>query len=256
MKSERRHELQHNELAEWLFKSGERLKPYQNLILAGVAVAVVAVAAYSWWSRTSATRASQAWTDLSRSLDAGSPDMITTVAEDYPNTVVGQTATVILGDWRLAMACNQRFVSMALAQKQLDDAIDSYSKVLETSRLPSLLERATYGMARANETRGELEDATRYYKEVTEKWPDGAYAAAAKQRLDDFQQLDTKRMFGDLRKFEPKPAFSEEPGALGPLPSFSEPLPQEPPVAPAAPPKTDLNKKSNADNNTEEQKKK
>ena len=41
MKSERRHELQHNELAEWLFKAGEQLKPYQNLILAAVVVLVV-----------------------------------------------------------------------------------------------------------------------------------------------------------------------------------------------------------------------
>jgi len=228
MKSERRHELQHNELAEWLFKTGERVKPYQNLILAGVAFAVVAVAVYSWWSRNSTARAGQAWTDLTRSLEARSPDMMTTVTEDYPNTVVGQTATVVLGDWRLATGCNQRFASMALAQKDLSSAIDSYSKVLEKSQVSSLLERATYGMARAKETQGELEDATKYYKEVAEKWPDGAYAAAAKQRLEDFKRLDMKLMFGDLRKYEPKPAFSEEPSALGLPPDFGEPVPREP----------------------------
>ena len=145
MKSERRHELQHNELAEWLFKTGEQLKPFQNLILAGVAILVVAVAAYSWWSRTSATKTSLAWADLTRSLDSGSLDMMTTVADDHPNAVVGETATVVLGDWHLAGGCNQRFNSMALAQKELSSAIDSYSKVLQNSRVPSLLERATFG---------------------------------------------------------------------------------------------------------------
>ena len=92
MKSERRHELQHNELAEWLFKTGEQLKPYQNLILAGVVAIAVAIVGYSWWARHNATRTNQAWTELSRALDAGSPDMLAAVAEEYPNTVVGQTA--------------------------------------------------------------------------------------------------------------------------------------------------------------------
>jgi hypothetical protein len=236
MKSERRHELQHNELAEWLFKTGEQLKPYQNLILTMVALAVVAVAIYSWWSRTAATRASQAWAELNNGLQVG-PDALANVADENPNTVVGQTARVILGDIHLAEGCKQRFLSMALAQKELSSAIDSYQRVLDKSRSSSLLERATYGMARAKETQGALEDATQHYKEVAEKWPDGAYAAAAKRRLADFQTLDTKLMFGDLRKYEPKPAFTEEPSALGLPSNFGEPsMPQEPPVGPGAAP--------------------
>ena len=39
MKSERRHELQHNELAEWLIKSGDSLQQHQNAILSAVVVA-------------------------------------------------------------------------------------------------------------------------------------------------------------------------------------------------------------------------
>ena len=33
MKSERRHELQHNALAAWMVKSFETIQPYQNFIL-------------------------------------------------------------------------------------------------------------------------------------------------------------------------------------------------------------------------------
>jgi hypothetical protein len=256
MKSERRHELQHNELADWLFTTGQQLKPYQNMILAGVAVAVVAVAAYSWWSRTSAARASQAWTELTRGMETRSPELLTSMVEDYPNTVVGETAAAVLGDWHLAAGCNQRFVSMALAQDALNHAIDSYQKVLDKSESASLLERATYGMARAKETQGDLEGATQKYNDLVGKWPDGAYAAAAKQRLEDFKLLDTKLMFGDLRKFEPKPSFTDEPSALGPQPSFNEPLPAEPPVAPLGPSKTDVNKKSDGTKTEAEPKKK
>ena len=45
MKSERRHELQHNELADWLIKAGQQIKPYQNAMLAG-AVALFILSAY------------------------------------------------------------------------------------------------------------------------------------------------------------------------------------------------------------------
>jgi len=254
MKSERRHELQHNELADWLFKTGERLKPYQNLILAGVAFAVVAVAVYSWWSRTSATRSSQAWTELARALEVGSPDMLATVADDYPNTTVGQTAATVLGDWRLAEACDRRYVSLPLAQKELKSASESYSKVLEKSRSPVLLERATYGMARVKETLGDLDAATQLYSEVVTKWPDGAYVPAAKRRLEDFKQPDTKAMFGDLRRFEPKAEFSQEPDAPGSPPSFN--VPEEPPTGHAATPKTDVNKKSDRNKKSEAEPKK
>ena len=34
MKRERRHELQHNDLAEWILKGYERIVPYKNAILA------------------------------------------------------------------------------------------------------------------------------------------------------------------------------------------------------------------------------
>jgi hypothetical protein len=247
MKSERRHELQHNELADWLFKTGQSLKPYQNLIVAGIAIAVVAVAVYTYLSRTSASRSGQAWTDLTNSLESGSPEMLNSVAEGNPDTLVAQTAAVVLGDTRLATGCNQRFVSMAIAQTELNSAIKSYSDVLEKSQSQSLLERATFGIARAKETQGDLEGATQRYAEVVAKWPDGTYAAAAKRRLEDFKQPNTKFMFQSLREFEPKPSFSEEPGALGPQPSFSEPLPDEPPLGPAVPPKADLDKKSNGE---------
>ena len=255
MKSERRHELQHNELADWLFTAGERLKPYQNLILTVVAAAVVAVAGYSWWSRTSAARSSQAWTELSAGLEKGDLGTLNTLVDDSPDSVIGQTSAAILGDFHLAAGCNQRFANMALANNELKDAGRFYEKVLDKSQSPSLLERATYGLARVKETQGELEDATKKYNEVVAKWPDGAFAGAAKRRLEDFKRLDTKLMFGDLRKFEPKPSFTDEPSALGPQPSFNEPLPDEPPVAPAGPSKTDV-KKSDGTKKTESEPKK
>jgi predicted negative regulator of RcsB-dependent stress response len=234
MKSERRHELQHNELADWLFKTGEQIKPHQNLIFALVALVAVAVIGYTWWVRHTAARTSKAWTELSTAMYAGSPDLYANVADEYPNTVVGQTAAALLGDFRLALACNQRFSSATIAQRELKAAQESYAKILADSQSDALRERATYGMARVREIDGKLDAAKQLYSEVVSNWPDGAFAAAAKRRLADFKDPETKLMFASLQKFEPKGEFSDEPGAFGRPPANSPPnfdnIPNEPPV--------------------------
>ena len=41
MKSERRHELQHNDLAEWIITAYERIVPYRNALLGVGLLAIV-----------------------------------------------------------------------------------------------------------------------------------------------------------------------------------------------------------------------
>ena len=166
-------------------------------------------------------------------MEAGSPDMFAAVAEEYPNTVVGQTADAVLGDGRLSAACQQRFVNWTIAKRELKAAEECYSKILENNLSETLRERATFGMARVRETEGKLDAAKQLYSDVVAQWPDGAYAAAAKRRLADFKVPETMLMFTDLRRFEPKGEFSDEPGAFSPPPAASAPtfdVPQEPPV--------------------------
>ena len=245
MKSERRHELQHNELADWLMKTGQQLKPYQNLLTIAVLAGAVAFAAYSWWSRTNATHMAAAWNDMSDGLGSDQTETIftnidsrvmTKVADEYPDTTVANEANVILADSLLAGGCNLRFVDRTRALQQLNVAAQSYSTDKVQSRMPSMLERATYGLARVNETKGTkegLKAATEYYAEVVAKWPNGAFAAAAKARLEDFKHPDTQRMFESLESFDPQPAFLQEPAAPGPQPNLGA-VPEEPPLPPAA----------------------
>ena len=61
MKSERRHELQHNELAEWLANMAKTIQPYQNWSLTAVLVVLLVVAGYTVWSRKAAAETAQAW---------------------------------------------------------------------------------------------------------------------------------------------------------------------------------------------------
>ncbi len=64
MKRERRHELQHNDLAEWILKNYERIVPYRNAILGVGLLVVVLVIGISFWHSHSAAQAGEAWNSL------------------------------------------------------------------------------------------------------------------------------------------------------------------------------------------------
>ena len=231
MKSERRHELQHNALADWIAKTGKELKPYQNLILSVVVIGLVTFAAYTWWSRTSSTQATHAWDELYGGMEAGDLTELNQVIEGYPDTKVARTATVLSGDYRLNEGCNRLFENKAIGEQQLSKAIILYESDLRQSKSPMLLERATFGLARAKEAKGVLEEAERYYREVVAKWPDGAYAVAAEGRLDELKRPEIKQLYDDFRNFDPVPAFSNEFDVPGQRPGFGNTsIPKEKPI--------------------------
>jgi len=231
MKRERRHELQHNELADWLAKAIERLKPYQNVIVAAVVVVLLAAAGYALISHSSEAKTTQAWDQLESGLESGNPSSLTQVMDDYPNTNVGDVAAVVSADLRLADGCNRLFQDKAVAQQQLSQAVELYGKELEQAGDPSLRQRATFGLARAWEAQGDLDAATRRYQEVVDKWPHGAFAAAARERLDDLKRPAVRQLYDDLRKFNPKPVASRESELPGEMPSFApDGLPSNPPA--------------------------
>jgi hypothetical protein len=215
MKSERRHELQHNELAEWLAKSAQTIKPYQNLILAAVMLVLIGVVGYTVWSRISAAQTAQAWDQFRADFESGNAAKLAQVVEDYPNTKVAHVAAIVLADNYLADGCNQLFVNKATAQPKLTKAIELYQLVRDQSRVSSLLERAAFGLARAKESKGDAEhvrQAEQLYEDVVAQWPKGAYGAAASQRLNDLKRPATKELYDRFARFDPKPAFSSEPG--------------------------------------------
>jgi hypothetical protein len=247
MKSERRHELQHNELAEWLFSTAKAIKPYQNVLLAAALLVVVALASYTVWSRMAAAQTAQAWDEVNAAIESGDVARLAKVVEDYPNSNVAHMAALVLADSNLGQGCNQLFTNKAAAQQELTRAIELYQLVLGQSQVPSLLERATFGLARAKESKGDAEhidQAERLYEEIATKWPNGTFAVAARQRLNDLKRPATKTVYDLFAHFDPKPAFSPQPGGKpqpGEKPSFD--LNNLPPEGSTYTPETTFNLK-------------
>lgn len=225
MKSERRHELQHNDLLVWVNSVVERIKPYGTLIMLLVVLAVVAFAGWRWWSRQAQADTAYAWDELFGAMNSGDPAVVSDVAEQQPNSEVGQWAGLVAADMYLSNGSRQLFDSKATAAQDLRKSVDGYLSVLQVSRSSTIRERATFGLAKAYESlagtrqsEGELEKAVQYYQEVASTWPDGAFAGIANQRIEDLQRKETREFYDKFAQYDPQPAYTDEapPGGAEP----------------------------------------
>lgn len=236
MKSERRHELEQNTLAQWLAETIEKVKPYTNAILGGTLAVFVVLVVFSWWSGHAEGQAAKAW-DAYNAVVFGQ-DQATMVADfekvakQYPDSLAGDWALMTVADMQLDSGCNLLFANKASANIELRNALDNYLKLVERNRSPEVAQRAILGQARTQEALGDLVKAQEGYERLLKRWPEGAYAMMAQQRLLDIQKQSTKQFADKFAQYDPKPAPSEGPGKPGVRPDFNlENLPDgTPPV--------------------------
>ncbi len=219
MKSERRHELQHNALLDWLMQKGESVKPHLNAILLGIVVALLAFVGYRWMSTQSADKAANAWDSVFMAMGQGDTAELDQTIDDYRGTVAAEWAAVVAADLQLSAGCQDLFTTKATAGDQFQKAMEKYTTILGYSKESVIRERATYGLARTYEamagTRQSKEDLDRArteYEKVVSEWPDGAYTKAAGARLNALSQESTLEFYDALAAWEPRPAIA--PGAL------------------------------------------
>ncbi len=237
MKSEERHKLQKNELADWLGQTIERVKPYATVGLIGLAAVVVLWAGWllwqSWQARASAAASRQLYAALSKG-DAGALDDL---AEQYSGTPVADLAAVAAGDMYLQEGCDELFRSKSIAIQQLRKALEHYRQVQQVATEPLTLARATYGLARAYEAlaatregQGQLDRALEAYQEVLTRWPQSPYAIEAKQRVAALKLPQTKAFYDKLVQYEPQTQSGPAaPGGAGTVPFDLESLPEPAP---------------------------
>lgn len=200
MKTERRHELATNVLADWLGEKIEALKPYSAAASAtALLVVVLIVAAVVLYQRRAATSA-QAWSDYFSAIENQSPDEATdklqAVAADHSGSPAALWSRLSLADGFLSNGVEDLFKDRTAARKALEQAQEEYQAVLDEAPRESLLaERATFGLATTYESKNELEAARKQYRALLERWPSGAFSGLAKARVDDLERKATKNFY-------------------------------------------------------------
>jgi hypothetical protein len=222
MKTARRHELRTNELADWLGKEMVRLRPHGRAIAATVLLIVLSIVLVVFYSNRGRQLEEQAWSQYFAALDElaarGNIDRLRDVSEQYPRTPAGLWAHLTLADAQLAEGTENMFRDRQAALTQLQSAIQNYDYVRQHAKDPLLLERATFGLARAYESQADLERAKKTYQELQSRWPQGPFAQAAQERLEDLARRPTHKFYDWFKRQNPQPPAPQDEDDLKLLP--------------------------------------
>src|SRR5262245_13379689 len=178
MKTERRHELQTNVLAESLARWIEVARPYTKAGLAILIALVAALFAWGYHSTQSSRHQADGWDEYFDAVNSRDPrGGLNDVVERYAGTPVGNWARVSLADMQLDQGTQLMFANKSAGREELQKTIEAYQAILLESSQPMLLQRATFGLARAREALGkDLAKAREDYRSIGLKWPDSPYA--------------------------------------------------------------------------------
>lgn len=249
MKSERRHDLQSNELANTLGSGIEKVQPFVQYIVGGVVIA--ALLAVGWGVYTSFARksAAAAWTEYYFTLNTGDAEAFKAIADKHPGSAAALWAEQTAGDEYLADGIDALYRDRGQGVELLNNAIQSYEKVKSTAQQAELRTRAVLGLAQAHESLGEIEKAKTEYQQVINDGLQPAITTMASNRLAFLNSQAGKDFYAWFDKLKPTPAVPPKmDGDLGVLPTspdlkFDTPidpsgleLPKAEPTAPAGTP--------------------
>ncbi len=233
MKSELRHELKSNLLADRLEEAVLRIKPYLKLIGFIAAALIAAVIIYGLvQTRNESVSGVRLVPALFLCQSTGTTGGS---IRRFPSTLAGLWAKQKSADSLLARGLEQIYVDRDLADKLLGEAEQAYRAVLAKASEPTLVCRATMGLAQVLDSQANSEEAAREYRKILGL--PGAHAeliADVQRRLEFIESEKGKDFFAWFktnRPTAPKPV--DIPGNLNQLPSqpdlkFDTPSPSAP----------------------------
>jgi len=237
MKSETRHKLETNYLADHLGDSISKVKPFTNFILGGIVVLVLAGIVFAYMQNTSARKNAEAWNEMF--LADGDSDQLTRVYEDFENTAAAPWARQRQADSQLGRAIEQVYIDKDQALELVKQSKESYEAVLEKSSEPMLRARATLGLAKACETEGDAEGAIMHYRKLlTMDLENKALEKDVNRRIAWLDSEDSKGFLAWYKSFQPTKASPIGlPSNLKQIPSVPNmDLPEYKPVGGGIPP--------------------
>ncbi len=227
MKTERRHQLETNELADSLAHWVESARPYFRTVV-GLLIAVVAlVFLYALVSRHSAAKTQEAWDDYFQAsneyfmgMNPASEEKLDDLADKYPGTSAAWWARTAIGDMKLIEGANLLYRDRTLARERLNSAVEQYETVLKEAKESAVLVRATYGLARAQESLGDVKLARESYATIVTRWPTNALADVAQTRVKDLEKTETQEFYDWFKQQNPGKSLLDVPGKPGEKPDF------------------------------------
>jgi hypothetical protein len=234
MKSEKRHELQKNELADWIGNHAEGASEYFWPIVGGVVAAFALAVGIAYYLNTREAVAAVAWDKYYQAHAEVERDAeLQKVAKDYASSSAAQWAQIGYADLNLARGANLMFKDRSDASSKLKEAEIAYQAVIDNARDPEVITRAQFGMARTKETQCQPEEARKHYELVAKAEKDsplGKAAARSAARMADPETVEFLAWFAKAQPRKPTPVGH---GGIPGLPPLNVPtdLPERPDIS-------------------------
>jgi len=194
MKSERRHELQENELAGKLGEYVAKIQPYSKALIGVIAILAALVFSGFYFSGQKQKNAELSWADYFHATANLDADGLRDIADRYAGTKAAAWSFQSAGDIYLASGARTMYFDRQRAASEFISAKESYEAALAAAKDDMLIQRAIFGIAQSHEALEEYDDATKTYQRVADQWPATAIAEAATERMD-FLNLPSTREF-------------------------------------------------------------
>jgi hypothetical protein len=208
MKTERRHELQKNQLADTLGSEIDYLRPYYKTIV-GVLIAVVAVGAtIAILSSNRQAKNIAAWGSfydvVAESNAEKIPKKMEGLVNTFPGTPAALWAELAAGGLELQTGSQKMFSDRKAAEESLSKAKRHFQTVLEQGKSqPMLRRRAQFGLAQTFEALNEPDEALPLYEQLAKDDSEDAFGKAATERVAQVKRLSDNGWYTWFAKHEP-----------------------------------------------------
>ena len=206
--SSNRNRLEQNELAERLGSGLSTIQPALPIIIGGLALLAIGSIVWGIYSASTEKQAATAWTEFYFQLDGGDEESFQIVAEDFDGSTASGWASQTVGDTYLEKGIDAMFRNRAEGEKLINQAIDAYEQANETAASDELRAKSTLGLAKANESLGNLAEAAGYYEEFVKSSSSPRLLAAASERLAFINSEQGKEFYKWFDQLDPKPDSS------------------------------------------------
>jgi predicted negative regulator of RcsB-dependent stress response len=183
MDTERQHELAENDLAGTTLELVDRIRPHLRTIVAGIALLFAGLAAWTVISAQQSSAKARSWKECIAALSSGDAEGLAAVATQKTDSSAAGWAQLVLADSALAQGCDLLFADRARGLERLQDAVGRYRQLLASRPTGMLAERTVFGLAKANEALGNLDEARQGYQAVIADHPGSAAASLAASRV-------------------------------------------------------------------------
>jgi len=238
MKSQRKHELQTNELADALGRFIERAKPHLQTIALAAAALIVVVVVLVVLPAIRGSTTDRAAAAFNMAQGTGDAQAVRKFLETYGDAPQAPTARLLLADRLVADVVSGMGAAKggdaAAVSALLDEAKRLYEQVAASPGPAPLKPFAEVGLALVTVQQGDLDKGKAALQEVVTKWPQSLAAAKARAHVEALASYKPVTFSADPLE-TPKPAADEK--AADPAEAAPAPAPEtKPEAAPAEEP--------------------